>query len=280
MAHYMKLPLIFTFSLCTLFITPSTFAIQTSCNESQKQINTTNSTFITINFIYGPIKSISITSKLPENGRLKAFKGETQFDECGMLTKYDFSTQEYIHEHIETNLLRMSTPYNIKYKYQLKNRHRTHTLYLVEYYDKNNLNQLVDKTSYFYDDDGSLMGTDFAKLSYKGDKISAETIIESTAANQGNSIHYLYDEQGRLLKAIDNDEVTLEFHYGKDGKILRQMQIFTSLYDDIREYDNTCRAWDKYNNCLIWNMVSEVRKDGMIIDTSTATVYNKFEYYE
>ncbi|WP_311747505.1 hypothetical protein [Proteus columbae] len=72
----------------------------------------------------------------------------------------------------------------------------------------------------------------------------------------------------------------LEFNYGEDDKILHQTQIFTSLYDDIREYDSTCQEWDKYNNCLTWNMVSEVRKDDTIIDTSTAIVYNKFEYYE
>ncbi len=280
MAHYMKYPLFFIFSLCTFFITPPASAMSINCDKSEKQVNASNNMFITINFNYGPIKTITTTSELPKESRFKAFKGETQFDECGILTKYNFSTQEYIHEHIETNLLRMSTPYNLKYKYQIKNRHRTHTLYLVEFYGKDNQNQLIDKTSYFYDYDGSLIGTDFAKLSYKGDKISAETIIESTAENQGNSIHYIYDEQGRLFKAIDNDEVTLEFHYGKDGKILRQMQIFTSLYDDIREYNNTCREWDKYNNCLTWDMTSEVRKDDKIIDTSTATIYNKFEYYE
>ncbi len=280
MTHYMKLPLLFIFSLYTLFITLPAFATPLSCDQSQKQVNKANNMFITLDFNYGPIKKITTTSKLPEKGRFKAFQGEAQFDECGILTKYDFSTQEYIHEHIETNLLRMSTPYNLKYKYQIKNRHRSNTLYLVEFYGKNNQNQLIDKTSYFYDDDGSLMGTDFTKLVYKDNKIVAETIVGSTAENKGNSIQYHYDKQGRLLKAIDNNEITLEYHYGNDGKILRQMQIFTSLYDDIREYDNTCREWDKYNNCLIWDMVSEVRKDDKLIDTSTATVYHKYEYYE
>lgn len=280
MVHYMKFPLFFIFSLCTLFITFPASAISTSCEQSQKQVNASNNMFIMIDFNYGPIKTIITTSKLPEKGRLKAFKGEAQFDECGVLTKYDFSTQEYIHEHIETNLLRMSTPYNIKYKYQLKNRHRIQSLYLVEFYGKNNQNQLIDKTSHFYDDDGSLIGTDFAELTYNNKKIVAETIIKSTAENQGNSIKYYYDEQGRLLKAMDHSDVILEFNYDKDGRILRQMQIFTSLYDDIREYDNTCREWDKYNNCLIWDMVSEVRKDDKLIDTSTATVYHEYEYYE
>lgn len=277
----MKLPLLFIFSLCIPFITFSVSATPTSCDESQKQINASNNMFIMVDFYYGPVKSIITSSVLPEKGRFKAFKGEAQFDECGVLTKYDFSTQEYIHEHIETNLLRMSTPYNIKYKYQLKNRHRTHTLYLSEIYDKNTQNQFIGKTSYFYDeDDGSLIGTDIAQLLYKDNRIASETIIVSSAENKGNAIYYQYDDQGRILKAIDNNEVNLEFRYGKDGKILRQIQLFTSLYDDIREYDNTCREWDKYNNCLTWDMVSEVRKDDKIIDTSTATVFNKFEYYE
>ncbi|MEX5898761.1 hypothetical protein AB6H17_19050 [Proteus vulgaris] len=277
----MKLPLIFTFSLCTLFITPSTFAIQTSCNKSQKQINTTNSTFITINFIYGPIKSISITSKFPENGRLKAFKGETQFDECGFITKYSFSTQEYIHENIETNLLRMPTSDNIKQIYQLKNRHRTHTLYLSEFYNKNKQNQLTGKTSFFYDNDGSLMGTDISQFSYQDNKITLSTIIDSNSNNKGNVIHYYYDKQGRLLKTTNkNNDVMSEFRYGEDGKILQHVQIYTSLYDDIREYDKTCKEWDEYNNCVIWDMVSTIKQRGKLIDTSTATVYYKLEYYE
>ncbi|WP_368570594.1 hypothetical protein [Acinetobacter baumannii] len=276
----MKIPLLFIFSLYTLFISHPTFAASASCNDQQKQVNLSNNMPTLLEFYYGPIKSIIITSTLPEKGRFKAYKGEIQFDECGSLTKFDSSTQEYIHERIETNLVRMSVPYNIKYKYQLKSLHKVYTLYLHELYDKNNQNQLINKTSHFYDGDGSLIGTDFSKIVYDANKIASETIIESNAENQGSTIYYSYDNEGRLLKAIDNDEVMLEFNYSKEGKILHQMQIFTSLYDDIREYDFTCQEWDKYNNCLTWNMVSEVRKDGSIIDTSTAVVYNKFEYYE
>ena len=281
MAHYMKLPLILIFSLCTLFITPSAFAIQISCDESQKQINIANNAFITINFTYGPVKSINITSKLPEKGRLKAFQGETEFDECGFLTKYSFSTQEYIHENIETNLLRMPSPDNIKQIYQLKNRHRTHTLYLSEFYNKNKQNQLIGKTSYFYDNDGSLMGIDRSQFSYQSNKIVLSTIIDSNSNNKGNVFHYHYDEQGRLLKTINNNnDVMSELRYGEDGKILQHIQIYTSLYDDIREYDKTCKEWDKYNNCVMWDMVSTIKQRGKLIDTSTAVVYYKFEYYE
>ncbi|MBI6218215.1 hypothetical protein ACNARK_16235 [Proteus sp. DFP240708] len=276
----MKLSLLFIFSLYTLFISLPVFATSTSCKVLQKQVNQSNNMPTLLEFYYGPIKSISITSTLPENGRFKAYKGEIQFDECGSLTKFDSSTQEYIHERIETNLVRMSTPYNIKYKYQLKSLHKLYTLYLNEIYGKNSQNQLINKTSHFYDGDGTLIGTDFSKIVYDGNKIASETIIESSAENQGSTIYYSYDNKGRLLKAIDNNEVMLEFNYGEDDKILHQTQIFTSLYDDIREYDSTCQEWDKYNNCLTWNMVSEVRKDDTIIDTSTAIVYNKFEYYE
>lgn len=280
MTRYMKIPLLFIFSLYTLFISHPTFAASASCNDQQKQVNLSNNMPTLLEFYYGPIKSIIITSTLPEKGRFKAYKGEIQFDECGSLTKFDSSTQEYIHERIETNLVRMSVPYNIKYKYQLKSLHKVYTLYLHELYGKNSQNQLINKTSHFYDGDGSLIGTDFSKIVYDANKIASETIIESNAENQGSTIYYSYDNEGRLLKAVDNDEVMLEFNYSKEGKILHQMQIFTSLYDDIREYDFTCQEWDKYNNCLTWNMVSEVRKDGSIIDTSTAVVYNKFEYYE
>lgn len=280
MTRYMKIPLLFIFSLYTLFISYPTFAASASCNDQQKQVNLSNNMPTLLEFYYGPIKSIIITSTLPEKGRFKAYKGEIQFDECGSLTKFDSSTQEYIHERIETNLVRMSVPYNIKYKYQLKSLHKVYTLYLHELYGKNSQNQLINKTSHFYDGDGSLIGTDFSKIVYDANKIASETIIESNAENQGSTIYYSYDNEGRLLKAIDNDEVMLEFNYSKEGKILHQMQIFTSLYDDIREYDFTCQEWDKYNNCLTWNMVSEVRKDGSIIDISTAVVYNKFEYYE
>lgn len=280
MTHYMKLSLLFIFSLYTLFISLPAFATSTSCKDLQKQVNQSNNMPTLLEFYYGPIKSIIITSTLPEKGRFKAYKGEIQFDECGSLTKFDSSTQEYIHERIETNLVRMSTPYNIKYKYQLKSLHKVYTLYLNEIYGKNSQNQLINKTSHFYDGDGTLIGTDFSKIVYDGSKIASEKIIESSAENQGSTIYYSYDNKGRLLKAIDNNEVMLEFNYGEDGKILHQTQIFTSLYDDIREYDSTCQEWDKYNNCLTWNMVSEVRKDGKIIDTSTAILYNKFEYYE
>lgn len=281
MTHYMKLSIIFIFSLCIHFIAFPVLGISTSCDLAQRQVNTANNMYEMADFYYGPVKSIITTSELPEKGRLKAFKGESQFDECGVLTKYSFSTQEYIHEQIETNLSRMSTPYSIKYLYQLKNRHSSHSLYLAEFYDRNKNNQLIGKKSYFYDDDGSLMGTDISQFSLKDNKIVAETIVESSAENKGNTIYYQYDDQGRLLKAInDNDRVVLEFRYGEDGKILYQMQIFTSLYADIREYDNTCRKWDKYNNCLIWDMVSEVRLNDKVIDTSTATVFTKIEYYE
>ncbi|MBG6029321.1 MULTISPECIES: hypothetical protein [Proteus] len=276
----MKLSLLSIFSLCTLFMSLPVFATSTSCKDQQKQVNQSNNMPTLLEFYYGPIKSIIITSTLPEKGRFKAYKGEIQFDECGSLTKFDSSTQEYIHERIETNLVRMSTPYNIKYKYQLKSLHKIYTLYLNEIYGKNDQNQLINKTSHFYDGDGKLIGTDFSEIFYDGSKIASETIIESNAENQGSTIYYSYDNKGRLLKAIDNNEVILEFNYGKDDKILHQTQIFTSLYDDIREYDSTCQEWDKYNNCLTWKMVSEVRKDGTIIDTSTAIVYNKFEYYE
>lgn len=280
MTHYMKLSLLFIFSLYTLFISLPAFATSTSCKDLQKQVNQSNNMPTLLEFYYGPIKSIIITSTLPEKGRFKAYKGDIQFDECGSLTKFDSSTQEYIHERIETNLVRMSAPYNIKYKYQLKSLHKVYTLYLNEIYGKNSQNQLINKTSHFYDGDGTLIGTDFSKIVYDGSKIASEKIIESSAENQGSTIYYSYDNKGRLLKAIDNNEVMLEFNYGEDGKILHQTQIFTSLYDDIREYDSTCQEWDKYNNCLTWNMVSEVRKDGKIIDTSTAILYNKFEYYE
>lgn len=280
MTHYMKYPFFFIFSLYTLFISHSAFAAQVPCDKSQKQVNLSNNMPALLEFHYGPIKSIITTSVLPEKGRIKAYKGEIQFDECGSLTKYDSSTQEYIHENIETNLIRMSTPYNLKYKYQLKSLHRVHTLYLSELYGKNNQNQLIDKISSFYDGEGSPIGTDFSKIIYDGNKIASETIIESSAKNQGNTIYYSYDNEGRLLKAINNNEVILEFNYGEDGKMLSQMQIFTSLYDDIREYVKTCKEWDKYNNCLTWDMVSEVRKNDIIIDTSTATVYHEYEYYE
>lgn len=275
----MKLSLLFIFSLYTLFVSLPVFATSTSCTDRQKQVNLSNNMPVMLEFYYGPIKSMIKTSTLPEKGRFKAYKGEIQFDECGSLTKFYSSTQEYIHERIETNLVRMSTPYNIKYKYQLRSLHKIYTLYLNELYDKNNQNQIINKTAHFYDGDGSPIGTDFSKIFYDGNKIASETIIESSAENQGSTIYYSYDNEGRLLKAIDNDKVMLEFNYGEDGKILHQMQIFTSMYDDIREYDSTCQEWDKYNNCLTWNMVSEVRKDGIIIDTSTAIVYNKFEYY-
>ena len=145
----MKLSLLFIFSLYTLFISLPAFATSTSCKDLQKQVNQSNNMPTLLEFYYGPIKSIIITSTLPEKGRFKAYKGEIQFDECGSLTKFDSSTQEYIHERIETNLVRMSTPYNIKYKYQLKSLHKVYTLYLNEIYGKNSQNHLINKTSHF-----------------------------------------------------------------------------------------------------------------------------------
>ncbi|WP_193015141.1 hypothetical protein [Proteus sp. FME41] len=269
----MKLPLFFIFSLYTPL---SAFA----CDDVQKQVNTSNNMVTMLEYYNGPVKSIITTSTLPEHGRFKAFKGEAKFDECGSLTKYHFSTQEYIHEHIETNILRMSDPYDTKHKYQLKNRHRNHTLYLNEIYNKNEQNQLTHKISNFYDEYGTLMGSETSQYFYKSNKIITSTVTKSDVENQGNTINFYYDEQGRLLKVIENNDVTLEFNYGNDGKVLRQTQLFSSLYDDIREYDNTCREWDNYNNCLTWDLVSIVKQNNKIIDTSKATVYNKIEYYE
>lgn len=278
MVYNMKLQLFFIVSLYIPITTFSAFAISASCNPALREANQANNMVVMADFYYGPVKSIITTSTLPEQGRLKAFKGEARFDECGMLTKYSFSTQEYIHENIETNLLRMSSPDNIKYKYQLKNNHNIHEVYLDEKYHRNAQNQFTEKFSYYYDND-KFVGKDVSQYHYSDNKIASETIIESSADNKGAVTQFYYDAQGRMLKTVENENVILEFKYAEDNKVLRQRQIFTSLYDDIREYDNTCKEWDSYNNCLTWDLVTRVIKNDKVLDTSTATVYNKFEYY-
>ncbi|QIF94545.1 hypothetical protein [Proteus vulgaris] len=276
----MKLQLFFIFSLCTPLISFSASAKGSLCDKTHRQSNSAKSMVSMLDYYNGPVKSVITSSQLPDEGRFKAFKGEAQFDECGSLMLYDFSTQEYIHEHIETNLLRMSVPYDIKFKYQLKNRHRTHTLYLHTLYHENDQNQLTHKVSNFYDEHGKLMGSETSQFSYSDNKITSETVIKSDTENLGNTIYFHYDKQDRLLKTVENNEITLEFNYGSDGKVLHQTQLFSSLYDDIREYDQTCREWDKYNNCLTWDLISTIKQNGELIDTSKATIYNRFEYYE
>ncbi|MEQ4922328.1 hypothetical protein [Proteus hauseri] len=275
----MKLKLFSIFSLYTLG-SFSVFATPISCTEKQKQINVANNIVTMLDFHNGPVKSIITTSTLSKDGRFKAYQNETRLDECGSLTKHDFSAQEYIHEHIETNLMRMPEPYNLKYKYQLKNRNRTHTLYLNEIYNKNEQNQLTNKIAYFYDASGLLLGSESSQFFYKNGYIITEKVTKSDAGNKGNTVNYQYDTKNRLLKVVENNETTLEFTYDKDGKVLHQFQLFSSLYDDIREFNMTCNEWDKYNNCLTWDLVTTVKSNDQIINTTKAVIHDAFEYYE
>ncbi|MEQ4922327.1 hypothetical protein [Proteus hauseri] len=279
----MKSRLLLTFSLCTLASFPLLANASVQCNEVDKDINFANNSIVTLEAFTGPIKSIVMTSTLPSDGRFKAIKSEITFDECGSLTKYHASLQEYTFGNIETNIIRMSesAPYDFKYKYQLKNRNYTHTFYVNEIFGKDANNLINKKTSTFYNAAGEPIGKDISQFTTKENRVVLEKVnITDAADTNQKTIHYEYDSQKRLLKSIEDNIVTLSFKYDENGKILRQIQSFKGFHDELKTYDFTCNEWDKYNNCLTWDLESTIKFDDRVVNYSKALIHNQFEYYQ
>lgn len=283
MDSFMKSRLLLTFSFFAFSSFPLLANASAECNEVDKDINFANNTIVALEAFTGPIKSIVTTSTLPPDGRFKAIKSEIKFDECGSLTKYHASLQEYTFGNIESNIIRMSenTPYDFKYKYQLKNRDYTHTFYIHEIFSKNSQNLLDKKVSTFYNAAGETIGKDISQFTTKDNRITLETVeIKDPLDTEKKTISYEYNDQKRLLKSEEDNIVTLNFKYDENGKILRQTQSVKGFSDELKTYDFTCLEWDKYNNCLTWDLESTIKFDDNVVNYSKAVIHNRFEYYE
>lgn len=100
----------------------SAIAASTQCTDTEKQTNIANNDIILLSSYNGPVKSVTMTSTIPHDGRFKALKGEIHFDECGELLKNSTSMQEYLEGNVETNLIRTlpNNPSVIRYQFQVK----------------------------------------------------------------------------------------------------------------------------------------------------------------
>lgn len=279
----MKSRLLLTVSLCALSSFSFLANASTSCDTTAKDINLANNTVALLDSYSGPVKSVVMTSTLPNDGRFKAIKNEIRFDECGALTKYHASLQEYIQGYVESIIIRMpeNKPYDFKFKAQLRNRYFAHTIYTHEVFSKNTQNFLDKKETSFYGEDGALIGKDISQFTIKDNRIVLETTKSANPDDVGQrTTAYEYDAQGRLLKTLENNVVTLDFKYDENGKILQQIQLINGLNGELKTYDFTCSEWDKYNNCLTWHLASKVEFNNETINFSKATLHNQFEYFE
>ncbi|MEX5898764.1 hypothetical protein AB6H17_19065 [Proteus vulgaris] len=71
----MKSQLLLTLSLYA-FSSFSAIATSTQCTDAEKQQNIANTQIMLLTSFNGPVKSVMMTSTLPNDGRFKAFKGK------------------------------------------------------------------------------------------------------------------------------------------------------------------------------------------------------------
>ncbi|OAT37059.1 hypothetical protein [Proteus myxofaciens] len=277
----MKSPLLVALSLTT-FCSFSALASTSECTNAERQKNLANNSIALFDTLNGPVKSVIMSSSLPDDGRFKALKGEMQFGQCGELLKNHTSMQEYFENGLETNLLRTApdNPYEFKYKYQIKNRYLTHSVYMQDIYNRNNKNQLESKTTRYYSNEGELLDTMETQYHYTNGLITSEITQSITPDSDKIATHYTYTDQGKLLKAVEDDKTLFDYQYDKEGKILKQVQYIKGVYDEDKSYETTCIEWDKYNNCLQETLESTIKIDNETVNYSKATLYYTYEYYQ
>lgn len=277
----MKSRLLLTLSLYAVS-SFSVFASSNQCTDAAKQINIANSTIMLLSSYNGPVKSVIMTSTIPDDGRFKALKGEIQLDGCGNLLKDSTSMQEYFEGNVETNLIRTSpdNPSVTRYQFQLKNAYGSHSIYMQETYLKDEQNRLNKKITQYYAHDGALMDTFTSQFEYKEGRIIKESSQSSATTSDVITTLYSYDPQGKLQQVIEDGKVNVEYEYDVEGKITKQSNYIKGINGEDKAFISTCIEWDTFNNCLEEQLESTIKFDEEIINYSKATIHNKFSYYE
>lgn len=260
----------------------SAIAASTQCTDAEKQTNISNTTIMLLSSFNGPVKSVTMTSTLPNDGRFKALKGEIQLDECGNLLKDSTSMQEYIEGSIETNLIR-TTPDNplvIRYQFQLKNSYGSHSIYMQESYSKDQQNRLNKKITQYYANDGELIDTLTSQFDYKEGRIVKEIAHSSTSSEEVFTTEYAYDPQGRLRLVTEDKKINVEYQYDDQGKVIKQANYIKGMNGEDKAFISTCLEWDKFDNCTKEQLESTIKFDDEMINYSKAVLHNEFTYYE
>ncbi|MBI6529121.1 hypothetical protein JEP40_08335 [Proteus vulgaris] len=264
------------------FSSSSAIAASTQCTATEKQKNISNTTIMLLSSFNGPVKSVTMTSTLPNDGRFKALKGEIHLDECGNLLKDSTSMQEYIEGNVETNLIR-TTPDNplvIRYQFQLKNSYGSHSIYMQENYSKDQQNRLNKKITQYYANNGELIDTLTSQFDYKDGRIIKETSKSSDPTTEIITTEYTYNPQGKLQSVLEDGKVNVEYQYDPEGKIVTQSNYIKGVNGEDKAFITTCLEWDKFDNCTKEQLESTIKFDDEMINYSKAVLHNEFTYYE
>ncbi len=252
------------------------------CSETEKQTNITNNHIILFSSYNGPIKSVTMTSTIPHDGRFKALKGEIHFDECGKLLKNSTSMQEYFEGNVETNLIRTlpNNPSVIRYQFQIKNAYGSHSIYMQETYHKDEQNRFNKKVIQYYANDGALLDTITSQFDYKDGRIIKETSKSSDPTTKTITTEYTYSPQGKLQSVIEDGKINVEYQYDLEGKVVTQSNYIKGVNGEDKAFITTCLEWDKFANCSKEELESTIKFNDKVINFSKALLHNEFIYYE
>ncbi|HEK2896061.1 hypothetical protein [Proteus terrae] len=273
--------LLITFSLYA-FSSFSAIAASTQCTDIEKQTNIANNDIILLSSYNGPVKSVTMTSTIPHDGRFKAFKGEIHFDECGKLLKDSTSMQEYFEGNVETNLIRTlpNNPSVIRYQFQRKNAYGSHSIYMQETYHKDEQNRFNKKVIQYYSNDGALLDTVTSQFDYKDGRIIKETSKSSDPTTKIITTVYTYNPQGKLQSVIEDGKINVEYQYDPEGKVVTQSNYIKGINGEDKAFITTCLEWDKFANCSKEELESTIKFDDEVVNFSKAMLHNEFIYYE
>lgn len=273
--------LLITFSLYAVS-SFSAIAASTQCTDIEKQTNIANNDIILLSSYNGPVKSVTMTSTIPHDGRFKAFKGEIHFDECGKLLKDSTSMQEYFEGNVETNLIRTlpNNPSVIRYQFQRKNAYGSHSIYMQETYHKDEQNRFNKKVIQYYSNDGALLDTVTSQFDYKDGRIIKETSKSSDPTTKIITTVYTYNPQGKLQSVIEDGKINVEYQYDPEGKVVTQSNYIKGINGEDKAFITTCLEWDKFANCSKEELESTIKFDNEVVNFSKAMLHNEFIYYE
>ncbi|HIE5765354.1 TPA: hypothetical protein ACXN3T_000072 [Proteus mirabilis] len=273
--------LLITFSLYAVS-SFSAIAASTQCTDIEKQTNIANNDIILLSSYNGPVKSVTMTSTIPHDGRFKAFKGEIHFDECGKLLKDSTSMQEYFEGNVETNLIRTlpNNPSVIRYQFQRKNAYGSHSIYMQETYYKDEQNRFNKKVIQYYSNDGALLDTVTSQFDYKDGRIIKETSKSSDPTTKIITTVYTYNPQGKLQSVIEDGKINVEYQYDPEGKVVTQSNYIKGINGEDKAFITTCLEWDKFANCSKEELESTIKFDDEVVNFSKAMLHNEFIYYE
>lgn len=282
MDDLMKLQrLLIPLSLYTISLSPA-IAASAQCTNTEKQTNIANSDIILLSSYNGPVKSVTMTSTIPHDGRFKALKGEIHFDECGKLLKNSTSMQEYFEGNVETNLIRTlpNNPSVIRYQFQIKNAYGSHSIYMQETYHQDKQNRFNKRVIQYYGNDGTLLDTVTSQFDYKDGRIIKETSESSDPTTKPITTEYTYSPQGKLQSVIEDGKINVEYQYDLDGKVVTQSNYIKGINGEDKAFITTCLEWDKFANCSKEELESTITFNDKVINFSKAMLHNEFIYYE